>query len=81
MKSFALKEALNRYFEDGFTNFRKVDIESYGEGDWPRIKECLRNWESRGLVKTLVSIDEANEEDVVVKVLGFIDIDTNKKLP
>jgi len=73
MHNFSLKEAFNRYLDDGVHVYTKRSVEAYGMGDWPRIEACLEEWQARGLVKIVKPLSSASEDEIVVEVFDFID--------
>jgi hypothetical protein len=72
MSHFALADAMNRYFEIGCTTFTRHEVLAYGGMDWNRVQNCLRSWESQGLLKILKPLDGASDREIVVKLLHSI---------
>lgn len=42
------------------------------KGDTATLKECLIEWEARGLLKVLKKVDECASEDDCVEMLSFV---------
>lgn len=59
---------------DGMGNvFKKSDILSYCNNDWVTAVECFKQWESEGKLKILKPLDQAKDEDEVVKMKSYIE--------
>jgi len=69
MPHFELANALNRYFELGCKTFTRHELLAYGGADRPRVENCLRAWESRGLIQVLKPLDAAQDGEIIVKLL------------
>ena len=72
MPPFALKDAFNRYFHDGCSTFTKHEVLAYGAGDRQRINQFLAEWEAKGQLQVIKSLDQASDGDVMVKLLKVI---------
>lgn len=73
-RSYALKEGINRIINDGGSKkITKRTIGIYGVYDWTRIKSDIVEWEARGLLKIVKSLDEAKDHEVVIEMLNSID--------
>jgi len=77
MKRFLLKEAFNQYFQMGCKTHTKHQLLVYGAHDRNRINACLGDWKLRGLVQVVKPLEEADESDIVVKVLNLVDPERN----
>jgi len=77
MSRFLLKDALNQYFQLGCKTHTRRQVLSYGGNDRPRINTYLHEWETRGLVQVVKPLEDADDADVVVKVLDLIDMEKN----
>ncbi len=70
----ALKSGINRILDDCST--KKITRESlriYGENDWETINKALAEWESRGLLKILKASETADDSDICIEMLHYID--------
>lgn len=72
-KTFALKESINRFLDDGARRYTKKDLGAFGENDWVRIDQCLEEWQKRGLLKIVRPLNKAGAWDVVIEMLDYID--------
>lgn len=63
---------INHQFLHEFEIYKRF-LEYAGEGDWSFIMTYLKEWESKGLLKILKDPQTAEEEDICVKALKFID--------
>jgi hypothetical protein len=70
---FKLVEALNRYFQIGCTNFTRHELLAYGGMNWSRVENCLRAWESRGLIQVLKPLAGTQDGEIIVKLLHPIE--------
>ena len=68
-RDFNLSAALNLYFQIGCQTFTRHELLAYGAMDQIRVMNCLLAWESRGLIKIFVPLEEAEDSEIVVKVL------------
>ncbi len=77
MSKFLLKEAFNQYLHSGCRTHTKREILVYGDRDLQRIEACLEDWKTRGYVEILKPLEEAQDPDIVVKVVDYIDAKRN----
>ena len=73
MPPFELADALNRYFQIGCCAFTRHELLAYGGMNWSRVENCLREWESRGLLQVLKPLAGAQDGEIVVKLLHPIE--------
>ena len=73
MIRFRLANALNRYFQVGCTTFTKHELLAYGDMNFSYVQNCLHVWESRGLLQVLKPLSEAEDGEIVVKLLHPIE--------
>ena len=69
----ALKSGINRIVDDGAVRILRSDIRVYGENDWESINKALAEWESRGLLKILKAPETADDNDICIEMLHYID--------
>jgi len=68
MPYFELADTLNRYFQTGCKTFTRHELLAYGGMNRSRVENCLRAWESRGLIQILKPIAEALDGEIIVKL-------------
>jgi hypothetical protein len=73
MPNFELADALNRYFQMGCKTFTRHELLAYGGMNWFRVENCLRAWESRGLIQILKPLAEAQDGEIIVELLHPIE--------
>ena len=73
MTPFELADALNGHFRVGCQTFTRQELLAYGGMKLSRVKNCLRTWESRGLIQVLKPLDGARDGEIIVKLLHTIE--------
>ncbi len=69
-----LKSAINSGILDGgATLVTRESIRLYGKNDWKSINKALADWESRGILKILKNPETANDDDICIEMLHYID--------
>jgi len=80
-KKASFAAAINRFLEDGISEYTKHDLGAWGEEDWQNIKATLADWKYRGLTRIVKPIDEAEDRDVVIEMLKYVDTEDGFKWP
>ena len=73
MSYFNLAEALYGHFRVGCQTFTRQELLAYGGMKPSRVENCLRRWESRGLVQVLKPLAGSQDGEVIVKLLHHIE--------
>ena len=74
MTKKVLAGGIGRILDDtARTEISKRAIEVYGNCDWDVINEALQDWENAGLLRILKKPETAGDEEIVVKMLDYIE--------
>ena len=74
MGKIALKNGINALLDNMTKNISRQAIRVYGDGNWPEINAQLAEWERKGYLKILIPPEAAEDKDVCVQMLKYIDI-------
>lgn len=69
----ALKSGINSLLDDGNKTVTRNTLRIYGKNDWRVINNAISDWKSRGLLNILKDPETANEGDVCIEMLHYID--------
>ena len=73
MQIKALKSALNRYLDVGHKMVTKMEISRASDEDLALAEMNLTEWQSSGYLNLRTVLFSANDDDVCVELIGYID--------
>lgn len=74
MGKMALKSGFNSILDDtAERQITRLTIRAYGGDDWRIINAALAEWQSKGFVKILQQPEFAQDVDVCIEILNYID--------
>jgi len=73
MARIALKNGINAILDDYCKRISRQTIRVYGDANWPSIRAMLGEWESKGYLRILRDPETANDADICVEMLNYIE--------
>lgn len=64
---------LERCLDDGLLKIDKITVTAYSHHDLETAKACLQQWASEGKLEILKPIDEAADNEPVIKMKSYIE--------
>ncbi len=64
---------IERCLDSAMSNIEKKTILVYSKNDLDGVKACLKQWESEGKLEILKPIDEATDDEPVIKMKSYIE--------
>lgn len=74
MGKTALKNGINALLDNMTSKISRQAIRVYGDDNWLEINTQLAEWEQKGYLKILISPESAEDNDICVQMLKYIDI-------
>ena len=77
MGKIALKNGINAILDNGGSKeISRKTIRVYGDNSWPEINTILAEWEHRAFLKILIPPETANDNDLCIKMLRYIEAES-----
>jgi hypothetical protein len=70
----ALRNGINALLDNMCKDIARQAIRVYGDNDWPEINAALAEWEKQGFLKILIPPETADDNQICVRMLKYIDI-------
>lgn len=64
---------IERCMDSVIDTFSKSDILSYCNSDWDTAEKCIQEWASTGKIVILKPLNEASNDDLVIKMKSYIE--------